>query len=659
MEGSTFDFKKAADEYPMSAQRITQEEADHDIEIFQNLMVHRGSLKKLLAEAYVVGIVVILITLVVLVTTYLPYRLILYVLPEFLHPAVHAGILIAFVNYVLHVVRPINDTPGDNAPAESRRVAIIGGGLSGFVTAKELLEEGHEPIIFEKNGVAGGVWAMGAGPGVWSNTMSSSSIINTAFSDFPMRPVILETNEPMHIPQHRYIQYLHEYIEHFNLAQYVRYNSDVTDMQFDEIRRTWTVTVNGQVDETDYDWVTICSGAHQEPVLPDYPGIERFQGKIKHSSSFQDPTEFAGKRVVCVGAGESASDIIYDLAKQTEECYVSIRNPVIILPRNWFGVSPEEVETRSLYYGPRWLRYIVLLGSQIVGFPFLHLFNRMDITGKIKHLPKADTFMHFLLTKEFFQNLSLTAFVAGKLVTKTENMLYAIESGDAVAKPAITEFTETGVVFEDGTVVEADEVFFITGYKEYFPFLREDLQEQDPKDRYLLMFHPELQNCGFVGFCRGQVGSLTSGAEMQARALALVISGKRQVQEGDDLRQLIETDRKTNKDRLSNLGSFFYCQYLARHFVNCEPHVLSVFLRSPLVWWRMMTHNCAPLQYRFRGPHSNPKIAFEGYMKNPTCVFPLNNVINMYIVALAPVFHYYSKLPFIGHHFRPLLDQWY
>lgn len=44
-----------------------------------------------------------------------------------------------------------------------------------------------------------------------------------------------------------------------------------------------------------------------------------------------------------------------------------------------------------------------------------------------------------------------------------------------------------------------------------------------------LVFHPELPNCAFVGFCRGGVVSIMQGIEMQSRWAALVCSGRRRL----------------------------------------------------------------------------------------------------------------------------------
>lgn len=45
--------------------------------------------------------------------------------------------------------------------SKSSRIAIIGAGISGVVTAAHLLREGLEVIVFERSSITGGIWYEG------------------------------------------------------------------------------------------------------------------------------------------------------------------------------------------------------------------------------------------------------------------------------------------------------------------------------------------------------------------------------------------------------------------------------------------------------------------------------------------------------------------
>jgi len=65
----------------------------------------------------------------------------------------------------------------------------------------------------------------------------------------------------------------------------------------------------------EFDYVFVASGHYSVPYVPNYPGVDRFPGRVLHSHDFRDATEFAGKRVLIVGASYSAEDIALQTIK--------------------------------------------------------------------------------------------------------------------------------------------------------------------------------------------------------------------------------------------------------------------------------------------------------------------------------------------------------
>ena len=45
------------------------------------------------------------------------------------------------------------------------------------------------------------------------------------------------------------------------------------------------------------------------PHIPDFPGIERFPGRVLHAHDFRDKNEFSGKTLMLIGSTYSAEDI--------------------------------------------------------------------------------------------------------------------------------------------------------------------------------------------------------------------------------------------------------------------------------------------------------------------------------------------------------------
>ena len=54
----------------------------------------------------------------------------------------------------------------------------------------------------------------------------------------------------------------------------------------------------------------VCASGHfSTPNVPYFPGVEKFPGRVMHAHDFRDALEFAGKRVLLIGASYSSEDI--------------------------------------------------------------------------------------------------------------------------------------------------------------------------------------------------------------------------------------------------------------------------------------------------------------------------------------------------------------
>ncbi len=63
------------------------------------------------------------------------------------------------------------------------RVAVIGAGPAGLVTARWLAQYGMAPTLYDQGDRVGGQWRPGADGGVWPGMRTNTSRVLTAFSD--------------------------------------------------------------------------------------------------------------------------------------------------------------------------------------------------------------------------------------------------------------------------------------------------------------------------------------------------------------------------------------------------------------------------------------------------------------------------------------------
>ncbi|WP_214466829.1 NAD(P)-binding domain-containing protein [Microbacterium flavescens] len=74
-------------------------------------------------------------------------------------------------------------------------------------------------------------------------------------------------------------------------------------------------------------YVINATGTWSRPFWPHYPGQERFRGRQLHVADYVSRDEFAGKRVVIVGAGISAIQLLDEISHVAETYWVTRREP--------------------------------------------------------------------------------------------------------------------------------------------------------------------------------------------------------------------------------------------------------------------------------------------------------------------------------------------
>ncbi|KAJ0369105.1 hypothetical protein COL26b_010544 [Colletotrichum chrysophilum] len=205
---------------------------------------------------------------------------------------------------------------------KSMKVAIIGAGASGLVTAKYLSQAKQyfgvpeiEIRIFEREKSIGGVYRHK----VYEDAEMVSSKYLTAFSDFRVAKEL-----PDFLPMEEYVRYLEAYCTKFGLWDLIETQTEIIQV----LRLTQgnhRVFYKRHVDRRsggdneprpeelswDCDAVAICSGLNNIPSIPAIEGLENVSS-VLHSSEVKSGRQF-GKNtsVMILGAGETAMDLAH------------------------------------------------------------------------------------------------------------------------------------------------------------------------------------------------------------------------------------------------------------------------------------------------------------------------------------------------------------
>ncbi|XP_013135624.1 PREDICTED: senecionine N-oxygenase-like isoform X2 [Papilio polytes] len=207
------------------------------------------------------------------------------------------------------------------AKSNGPRVCIIGAGVAGLTSAKCLKDEGINFTVLECSQNLGGMWKYEA----TRATDHYNSILHTSmFGDLRLNlphPTMELLGFP--IPKHLhffpnaelYYYYIVSYAEHFNLKKYIQFLQNVTSVRREgNVWKVKTINVlNGTEQEDEYDFIIIGTGHFSNPNEPKIPNEELFKGEILHTKNYRVPTIYENKRVLIVGGGTSAWDIVIEM----------------------------------------------------------------------------------------------------------------------------------------------------------------------------------------------------------------------------------------------------------------------------------------------------------------------------------------------------------
>ncbi|MDQ6119248.1 SidA/IucD/PvdA family monooxygenase, partial [Acinetobacter baumannii] len=208
---------------------------------------------------------------------------------------------------------------------QKTKIAIIGAGFGGLAMAIRLLQSQQSDFfILEKSNDVGGTWRENRYPGaacdVQSHMYSLSFAPKTDWSKrYAEAPEIFD--------------YIQDITNQYQIKNYCKFNHEVTHVQYDEVRHIWTLDFANQP-SLEAQFVVFASGPLHIPQIPHIQGIEKFKGKVFHSSQWEHDYSLEGKSVASIGTGGSAIQYVPEIAKDVKQLYVFQRTAAWVIPRD-------------------------------------------------------------------------------------------------------------------------------------------------------------------------------------------------------------------------------------------------------------------------------------------------------------------------------------
>lgn len=214
------------------------------------------------------------------------------------------------------------------------KVAIIGAGAAGLITAREFRDAGHEVSVFEQGDQPGGIWVYESRVeddllGLDSKEPVYSSIYDNlrtnlpsdlmAFLDYPFDERGGGQKDWPRFPHHSCVlQYLQNFARDFELTPMIRYSAKVESVVPESGADSWRLSGLGFQPES-FDIVAVCSGHFSKSRVIDIAGAERFLGPKIHSHNYRRAETFRGQRVAILGTSASGADIMQEVVTEAKE----------------------------------------------------------------------------------------------------------------------------------------------------------------------------------------------------------------------------------------------------------------------------------------------------------------------------------------------------
>lgn len=339
-------------------------------------------------------------------------------------------------------------------------VLIIGAGLSGIGTAVHISQEcpGKRLAILERRQRVGGTWDLFSYPGI----RSDSDMFSFGYDFRPWNDLnTLADGQSIR-------SYISDTASEYGVDKLIRFGIETEQAQWCSEQQQWIVSARdldtGLARHFSCDFLISCTGYydHKTGYLPNFSGVEQFQGQCIHPQHWPADLDYRNKRVVVIGSGATAVTVVPAMADQAAHVTMLQRSPSYvmtvpardkltevlrkIMPERW---ANDLAHKRNILI-QRWLfKAAKRWPERMRSYLLRQVAKQLDDPANMKHF--TPSYMPW--------DQRLCAVPDGDLFK-------AINSGKAsVVTDRIDRFTEHGIRLASGKELEADIVITATGLK--------------------------------------------------------------------------------------------------------------------------------------------------------------------------------------------------
>jgi hypothetical protein len=419
-------------------------------------------------------------------------------------------------------------------------VAVIGAGSSGLAVLDALTRHGIEAVAFERGSCIGGMWRYGNDNGMSAAYASLRTNVSRRRMEYPSHPMPAAYGD---FPSHADMTaYLESYASGRDLWDRVTVGSTVQRLEPAPSARGWLLHLDDGTTRR-HRHVVVATGVFWSPRHSDHPAD--YDGELTHSHAYRTPERYSGRRVLVVGAGQSAAEIATELSVVADRCLLSVRTPTHVVPR-WIAGEPYDIGDVEPYNRMPW--------------PWLNQVVARRVRAELGPLPPRWPTPR----RRVLEGVPIVS----------SDLVPAVRSGAVTVTAALRRLGGRRADFADGSSEQVDAVVLATGYRIDLPFLDPGLLAAEGRrlPLYRRILPPALPGLFLAGFVDAPSGLLPV-VEAQAVWIAAAVTGRLDLPTPARMWRAIRRSERRTRQRFPDEPA---------DSIRCDPHAYRRLLQVDL-----------------------------------------------------------------------------
>jgi len=203
-------------------------------------------------------------------------------------------------------------------------VIVIGGGQSGLACGYYLRRTKLNYLILDEQQKPGGAW---------NHTWDSLKLFSPA--DHSSLPGWMMPKDQTEYPgKDHVLNYLKEYEQRYKLSvkRPVHILNVTKDQELFKIETHAGIYYSKAL--------VSATGTWKKPYIPNYKGVNAYEGQQLHSAFYKTPNQLKGNKVLIIGGGNSGAQILAEVSKTHDTTWVTLKTPKFL---------PDDVDGRYLF----------------------------------------------------------------------------------------------------------------------------------------------------------------------------------------------------------------------------------------------------------------------------------------------------------------------